>query len=64
MIDSKLLLQDFEYVAERLKIKQVSIEILEDLQSAVLAYKKAKLDLEELQAFQNKHSKLFAQNKQ
>lgn len=64
MIDSKLLLQDFALVAERLRIKQVSIEILEDLQSAVLAYKKAKLELEELQAFQNKHSKLFAQYKQ
>lgn len=64
MIDSKLLLQDFDFVAERLRIKQVSREILEDLQSAVLAYKKAKLDLEELQAFQNKHSKLFAQYKQ
>lgn len=64
MIDSKLLLQDFALVAERLRIKQVSIEILEDLQSAVLAYKKAKLELEELQAFQNKYSKLFAQYKQ
>lgn len=64
MIDSKLLLQDFDFVAERLRIKQVSREVLEDLQSAVLAYKKAKLDLEELQAFQNKHSKLFAQYKQ
>lgn len=61
MIDIKLLLSDFDFVCERLSIKKVSSEILDSLKTLALDYKKQKIELEDLQAFQNKTSKLFGE---
>ncbi|TLD95467.1 serine--tRNA ligase [Helicobacter jaachi] len=59
MIDIKALVSDFEQVAQRLAIKKVSPEALEILKNLALTYKQTKQELEVLQAFQNKTSKLF-----
>ncbi len=60
MIDNRLLLDNFEFVKERLHIKKVPAETIERLKNSVIAYKNHKHKLEELQAFQNKTSKLIA----
>lgn len=64
MIDHRILLEDFENVARKLEVKKVPLELLSALQEIIVQYKHAKQELEEMQAFQNKSSKLFAQYKQ
>lgn len=63
MIDTKLLLNDFQTISKQLSIKKVSKDTLQELYSIATQYKKCKQDLEELQAFQNKSSKLFGEYK-
>ncbi|RDU55229.1 serine--tRNA ligase [Helicobacter sp. MIT 00-7814] len=60
MIDTKLLLNDFEFVAQKLQIKKVSKELLQELYTIACEYKAQKQKLEELQAFKNSASKEFA----
>ncbi|RDU61031.1 serine--tRNA ligase [Helicobacter marmotae] len=61
MIDIKVLINDFEEVSKQLSIKKVSKkETLNELKSIALKYKSLKQSIENLQAFQNKTSKLFA----
>ncbi|RKU92546.1 serine--tRNA ligase [Helicobacter pylori] len=60
MIDKKLLLQDFDKVALSLKKRNHAMDDeLERLREAITHYKKQLLELEGLQAFQNKVSKEF-----
>ncbi|WQT66693.1 serine--tRNA ligase [Helicobacter pylori] len=60
MIDRKLLLQDFEMVALSLKKRNSAMDDeLERLREAITHYKKQLIELEGLQAFQNKVSKEF-----
>ena len=59
MIDIKLLLNDFDGVAQKLRIKKVDTEILDRLRQAAQEYRSAKQELEALQAQQNQKSKLF-----
>ncbi|WRE00521.1 serine--tRNA ligase [Helicobacter pylori] len=60
MIDRKLLLQDFEMVALSLKKRNHAIDDgLERLHEVITRYKKQLIELEGLQAFQNKVSKEF-----
>ncbi|WQS55748.1 serine--tRNA ligase [Helicobacter pylori] len=60
MIDRKLLLQDFEMVALSLKKRNsVMDNELERLREVITHYKKQLIELEGLQAFQNKVSKEF-----
>ncbi|GAA6920460.1 serine--tRNA ligase [Helicobacter pylori] len=60
MIDRKLLLQDFEMVALSLKKRNnVMDDELERLREVITHYKKQLIELEGLQAFQNKVSKEF-----
>ncbi|GAA7971289.1 serine--tRNA ligase [Helicobacter pylori] len=60
MIDRKLLLQDFDKVALSLKKRNHAIDDgLERLREAITHYKKQLIELEGLQAFQNKVSKEF-----
>lgn len=61
MIDVRLLLTDFDGVAEKLQIKKVKKELLDELRTLALEYKKSKQDLEELQAIQNATSKEFGE---
>lgn len=61
MIDVRLLLTDFDGVAEKLEIKKVKKELLDELKLLALEYKKSKQDLEELQAIQNATSKDFGE---
>ncbi|WP_395001975.1 serine--tRNA ligase [uncultured Helicobacter sp.] len=61
MIDIKAVLHDFESLQERLAIKKVSAQVLTELRELASAHKKCKQELEELQAYQNKTSKLFGQ---
>lgn len=63
MIDTKLLLNDFQTTSQQLAIKKVPKETLERLYTIATQYKKCKQNLEELQAFQNKSSKLFGEYK-
>lgn len=63
MIDTKLLLNDFQTTSQQLAIKKVPKETLEKLYTTATQYKKCKQNLEELQAFQNKSSKLFGEYK-
>lgn len=63
MIDTKLLINDFDNVCALLAIKKVDNAILAEIKSIALAYKATKQELESLQAFQNKSSKLFAEYK-
>ncbi|MCX2717499.1 serine--tRNA ligase [Helicobacter sp. MIT 21-1697] len=63
MIDTKALINQFDEIKARLAIKKVSEESLSELKKIALAYKSCKQELEELQAFQNKTSKLFGQYK-
>ena len=59
MIDIKLLMNEFDFVSERLQVKKVDSKVLGDLREIAQKYKKAKQDLEALQAEQNKKSKMF-----
>ncbi|GAA7538609.1 serine--tRNA ligase [Helicobacter pylori] len=60
MIDKKLLLQDFEMVALSLKKRNSAMDDeLECLREVITHYKKQLIELEGLQAFQNKVSKEF-----
>ncbi|GAA9490065.1 serine--tRNA ligase [Helicobacter pylori] len=60
MIDRKLLLQDFDRVALSLKKRNNAIDDgLERLREVITRYKKQLIELEGLQAFQNKVSKEF-----
>ncbi|EMH09222.1 serine--tRNA ligase [Helicobacter pylori] len=60
MIDKKLLLQDFDKVALSLKKRNHAMDDeLECLREAITHYKKQLIELEGLQAFQNKVSKEF-----
>ncbi|GAA7906533.1 serine--tRNA ligase [Helicobacter pylori] len=60
MIDRKLLLQDFDKVALSLKKRNHAMgDELERLREAITHYKKQLIELEGLQAFQNKVSKEF-----
>ncbi|GAA8721111.1 serine--tRNA ligase [Helicobacter pylori] len=60
MIDRKLLLQDFDKVALSLKKRNHAMDDeLECLREAITHYKKQLIELEGLQAFQNKVSKEF-----
>ncbi|WP_187939644.1 serine--tRNA ligase [Helicobacter pylori] len=60
MIDRKLLLQDFDKVALSLKKRNDAMgDELERLREAITRYKKQLIELEGLQAFQNKVSKEF-----
>lgn len=61
MIDIKAIFTDFQSVQEKLAIKKVSVQTLTQLHDLANAHKKCKQDLEELQAYQNKTSKLFGQ---
>ncbi|WQS93115.1 serine--tRNA ligase [Helicobacter pylori] len=60
MIDKKLLLQDFEMVALSLKKRNNAMDDeLERLREVITHYKKQLIELESLQAFQNRVSKEF-----
>ncbi|WP_139522387.1 serine--tRNA ligase [Helicobacter pylori] len=60
MIDRKLLLQDFDRVALSLKKRNNAMDDgLERLREVITHYKKQLIELESLQAFQNKVSKEF-----
>ncbi len=60
MIDRKLLLQDFDKVANSLKKRNHAMgDELERLREVITHYKKQLIELEGLQAFQNKVSKEF-----
>ncbi|WP_139546756.1 serine--tRNA ligase [Helicobacter pylori] len=60
MIDRKLLLQDFDRVALSLKKRNNAMDdTLERLREVITRYKKQLIELEGLQAFQNKVSKEF-----
>ncbi|PUD36790.1 serine--tRNA ligase [Helicobacter pylori] len=60
MIDRKLLLQDFDKVALSLKKRNNAMDDgLERLREVITRYKKQLIELESLQAFQNKVSKEF-----
>ncbi|WRB08931.1 serine--tRNA ligase [Helicobacter pylori] len=60
MIDKKLLLQDFDKVALSLKKRNDAMgDELERLREVITHYKKQLIELESLQAFQNKVSKEF-----
>ncbi|MFC3868070.1 serine--tRNA ligase [Helicobacter equorum] len=61
MIDIKTIFTDFQSVQEKLAIKKVSAQTLTQLHDLANTHKKCKQDLEELQAYQNKTSKLFGQ---
>lgn len=61
MIDIRLLLSDFESIVQKLKIKKVEAQLLSQLKSNALEYKKSKQDLEELRAKQNADSKRFGE---
>ncbi len=59
MLDIKLLQNEFDEVAKKLRKKKVSEEVLDELKTISLELKTEKKVLEELQAEQNTKSKLF-----
>jgi seryl-tRNA synthetase len=59
MLDIKLIQNDFETICAKLRKKHVDETLLEALRSLSLELKKARLELEPLQAEQNAKSKLF-----
>ncbi|ANV98495.1 serine--tRNA ligase [Helicobacter enhydrae] len=61
MIDLKLLINDFAHIAEKLEIKKVDKQILEELKKRSMEYKGKKQELEELQALQNANSRRFGE---
>ncbi|MBX7490109.1 serine--tRNA ligase [Helicobacter turcicus] len=64
MIDLKLLVNDFDSVAEKLSWRNIDATLLDTLRESSISYKKKKIALEELQAEQNMKTKLFAKCKQ
>ncbi|TXE78864.1 serine--tRNA ligase [Campylobacter peloridis] len=66
MLDLKLLQNNFEEIAKKLKAKKVDENLLKELSELFVILKKERVILEELQAFQNKFSKELAnaQNKE
>ncbi|AJC84341.1 serine--tRNA ligase [Campylobacter peloridis] len=60
MLDLKLLQNNFEEIAKKLKAKKVDENLLKELSALFISLKKEKALLEELQAFQNKFSKELA----
>ncbi|MBX1885846.1 serine--tRNA ligase [Campylobacter peloridis] len=60
MLDLKLLQNNFEEIAKKLKAKKVDENLLKELSALFISLKKEKVILEELQAFQNKFSKELA----
>lgn len=63
MIDNKLLLNDFERVKELLLQKKVELDLIENARRVVNEYKAILIQLENLKAAQNAHSKKFAEAK-
>lgn len=61
MIDIKALINDFDTMSNKLRIKKVDVAILDQLKQMAIEYKTHKQELEKLQAYQNKTSKLFGQ---
>ncbi|AFI03596.1 serine--tRNA ligase [Helicobacter cetorum] len=59
MIDRKLLLQDFDKVAKTLEWRNIDKDTLAFWREKIVGYKKQLIELESLQAFQNKVSKEF-----
>ncbi|RAX55935.1 serine--tRNA ligase [Helicobacter sp. 10-6591] len=59
MIDTKALLDNFDAVAQQLRIKNIDESLLKTLYELSIRYKQSKQHLESLQAFQNKNSKIF-----
>ncbi len=59
MLDIKLIQNDFENVCQKLRKKNVSEEIIENLREISLKLKSKRAELEPLQAEQNASSKLF-----
>ena len=59
MIDLKLLEKDFENIANKLKKKKIDEKLLQNLKELFKELKNKKITQEELQAIQNKKSKLF-----
>ena len=59
MLDIKLIQNDFENVCQKLRKKNVSEEIIENLREISLKLKSKRVELEPLQAEQNASSKLF-----
>ena len=58
MIDVRVLLSDFDAIAQKLALKKVSPNTLNELKTLAQNYKTSKQDLEALQAEQNQKSKL------
>lgn len=63
MIDVRVLLSDFDAIAQKLALKKVSPNTLNELKTLAQNYKTSKQDLEALQAEQNQKSKLFGTHK-
>lgn len=63
MIDLKLLINDFDKTSRKLSSKNTDTILLESLKKNAMLYKENKQQLENLQSFQNKTSKLFADYK-
>ncbi|MCV3386091.1 serine--tRNA ligase [Campylobacter lari] len=60
MLDLKLLQNNFDEIAQKLKAKKVDANLLKELSDLFVNLKKEKALLEEFQAFQNKFSKELA----
>ncbi|EAK0848004.1 serine--tRNA ligase [Campylobacter lari] len=60
MLDLKLLQNNFDEIAQKLKAKKVDENLLKELSDLFVNLKKEKVLLEEFQAFQNKFSKELA----
>ncbi|MCV3356873.1 serine--tRNA ligase [Campylobacter sp. RKI_CA19_01122] len=60
MLDLKLLQNNFDEIAQKLKAKKVNENLLKELSDLFINLKKEKALLEEFQAFQNKFSKELA----
>ncbi|MCV3431035.1 serine--tRNA ligase [Campylobacter lari] len=60
MLDLKLLQNNFDEIAQKLKAKKVDANLLKELSDLFINLKKEKALLEEFQAFQNKFSKELA----
>ncbi|HEC1785391.1 TPA: serine--tRNA ligase [Campylobacter lari] len=60
MLDLKLLQNNFDEIAQKLKAKKVDENLLKELSNLFINLKKEKALLEEFQAFQNKFSKELA----
>jgi seryl-tRNA synthetase len=63
MLDLKLLQKEFDEISAKLRTKKVDEEILEDIKNINIEAKSKRTQLENLQAEQNKLSKMFGQYK-